>query len=566
MVKKEDRRQAAAQFLHQIVFEKSHHEIMKLNGFCRYAIKTYRKLQVISILTSVKAEDSIESIRVLRQGHRLNKVPRWTAYIGLPALCFSITGILAANFDILLSHGFLFSSLFSMFLIGSISQNPKRDKEDETGSNKSNKNNEGSEKSKNRKGPLDDDFLKLLYLQIDEIERIAKVGITVVAYVRVSTPRQAEKGDSIKAQKKELRALAKEKGVARIIWLIDEGKSGRDFDHRKLGTILALAESGMVARLIVSEIDRIGRRSLKLLGFLITLRGYGVVIETPVGVLDVEKIGDLILAVAKAFGAEEPNDLRGYYSLRSKVLRFENHKWNLPIPMGYRKKGRWIQKVSGWDLLIVQIFSLFVIHENYTSVTNKINEAFKDFLEKPLTRQQVRQILENPVYVGRPKFPGEVAEKKFGTIIVVDHSLAYITDNDLFQKVQTIIKNKCEDYAPSKKPVEEFVEAFGLEVLDFLPYVKVHCKHCDAVMRSGGGTDYVCTNPECKRHLNPVGKKEIQKILEWFFDREKCLQVITKFVKKYKWTGKANKLVEALERLLKKNKKTAVKENKESKS
>ena len=201
---------------------------------------------------------------------------------------------------------------------------------------------------------------------------------------------------------------------------------------------------------------------------------------TPNGELDLEKIGDFIITTAKAFGAEEQNDNRGYYALRSKVQAFQHRRWNLEIPIGYQKKRRWIEKVPGWDPLITQLFTLFVKYENYALVTNIINDKFSGFLRKPLTRQQIRQILENPVYVGKPQYSGSVVEKKFGKVVKTDVHLAYITE-DLFEKVQTIIKAKYADYSPRKKPVEELVIVFGPEVLEFLPNVGVLCPRCRKV-------------------------------------------------------------------------------------
>jgi DNA invertase Pin-like site-specific DNA recombinase len=439
-------------------------------------------------------------------------------------------------------------------LIGLTSHKSKREEEANGESNHAEKDKypENPKKKNERgKGKRKDDILQFLYPAIDWIEVLAETGITVVAYLRVSTVKQAVEGKSLQAQENELRAVAKRMGAARIIWLVDAGKSGRDFSGRKLSTILALAAAGRINKLIVSEIDRVGRKSLKLLGFLLQLRSYDVIIVTPTGELDLEKLSDFIVTTAKAFGAEEQNDNRGYYALRSKVETFRHRRWNLDIPKGFQKKGRWIEKIPGWDAVISQIFKLFIKYENYALVTNIVNDQFKNFLEKPLTRQQVRQILENPIYIGKPQYSGEVVEKKFGKVVISDPHLAYVTE-DLFEKAKTIIKAKYANYSPRKKPIEELVETFGPEVLDFLPNVAVLCPRCKTVMKGNGGSDYIC--PRDGSHLNPLKKTELQRIREWFFIREKGLRVLVRLLKKYKRKGK--KLKDAdIERLLKENKK-----------
>jgi len=126
-------------------------------------------------------------------------------------------------------------------------------------------------------------------------------------------------------------------------------------------------------------------------------------------------------------------------------------------------------------------------------------------------------------------------EKMFGKVVIKDPSLAYVTE-DIFEKVQTVIKAKSAKYSRRKKPVEDLVETFGLEVMDFLPYVRVVCPNCGSVMNSNGGSDYIC--PKDGRHLNPVKKTNLQKIRHWALNREKSLQVLCKLLKKYKLTGK----------------------------
>ncbi len=500
----------------------------------------WRQVLPTRIMKSLKTYGKVVNLSTLSDG---------LLYIGSAASWFALPGIFAANFHVLPSSSAILSPLFSVLFVGLTSNKPTRDVEPNGDSNEDEKDKEEPKKPKKRKGKGKDDILLFLYPAIDWIEVIARTGITVVAYLRVSTVRQAVEGDSLEAQENELRAMAKRMGAARIIWLVDAGKSGRDFSGRKLSTILALAAVGKIDKLIVSEIDRVGRKSLNLLGFLLQLRGYGVVIVTPNGELDLKKIGDFIITTAKAFGAEEQNDNRGYYALRSKVQAFQHRRWNLDYPIGYQKKRHWIEKTPGWDPVISQIFTLFIKYGNYALVTSIVNDQFRNFLVTPLTRQQVRQILENPVYFGKPQFSGDVVEKKFGKVFVPDVRLAYITEAT-FEKVQIIIKEKYANYSPRKKPLEELVEAFGPEVLDFLPNVAVLCPRCKGVMKGNGGSDYIC--PRDGSHLNPVKMTELQKIREWFFKRDEKVHALVKLLKKFRRTSK--KLKDAdIERLLKEN-------------
>ena len=460
-----------------------------------------------------------------------------STYIGLVTSCFFETCVFAANLLALLSHSMVLSTFSATFLVGMIF--PQSKGEDSHGEpNDDTKDRETPQKPKKKKEKSrekrKDHVLQLLFPAIDRVERVAKNGISVVAYLRVSTLRQVL-GKSLECQERELRARAKQVGAALIFWIIDAGRSGKDFSARKLGTILALAAAGKIQKLIISEIDRAGRKSLKLLGFLLQLRGYGVTIVTPTQELDIEKLGDFIITAVKAFAAEDQNNIRGYVALRSKVQAFSKHIWNFDVPLAYQRKKSWIAKAPGWNPVINNVFKLFLKYRNYGLVCRIVNDLYRDFLKKPLTRQQVRQILCNPVYMCKPRFCGEVAEKKFPDAVIIDPGLAYVSE-DLFKKVQVVIETKSAKYSRCKKPVEELVETFGLEVLDFLPHVKVLCPRCKSEMRGGGGSDYVC--PYCSKHLNPVKKRELQKIREWVLNREKSLRLLVKLLEKYKRKGK----------------------------
>jgi len=400
---------------------------------------------------------------------------------------------------------------------------------------KSSKKSENKSKLKKRKkGIVDGDcLLPLLYPSIDGVETLGGEGDSVAGYIRVSTPRQAREGMSIEAQKDEHRKIAQKMGISRIYWVVDAGKSGRDFTHRKLNLILTLAEAKKISKLIISGIDRAGKKSLKLLGFLLQLRGYGVTIVTPQEELDIKKLADFMITTVKSFSAEEENEKRAHYSLRSKVYAFRERVWSLSVPLGYRRKGKWIEKEVIWIPVIKDIFDLFLKLKNYKAVADIVNKKHCNPPDKPLTRQQITRIVQNPVYMGKPTFSGKVAEKKFGKTVIDDPNLAYIS-NDAFEKANEIASVKHEKCKRRKKDLEELVENCGIEVLDFLPQVAPLCPNCGGLTRSNGLT-YKCK--DCGRQLRVPKKKEIEKIREWALKREKCLRTIIRILSRYTKKG-----------------------------
>jgi len=479
------------------------------------------------MIPSALAARIIKGIKVLRKCLKsiLEFLPfvfkgRVASYIFL--ICFLV---------LLRNQGIFPSYLFGVFLLGFVEQNDCESKTESKNSKKTDNKSKGARIRRTAtKEEKDDSLLQAVFPSIDKIERYRKEGATVALYIRVSTTKQAKEGKSLKAQEMELRAVAKRIGASRAIFLIDAGKSGMDFSGRKLGIILALAAAGKIDKLIVSEIDRVGRKSLKLLGFLLQLRGYGVLIVTPTGELDLEKLADLVMTTIKAFGAEEQNELRGYYALRSKVEAFKNRIWNLPVPLGYEKKKKWIEKKPCWNSVIKDVFALFLRHKNYGLVAEIVNKLHNSVLEKPLTRQQIKQILENPVYMGKPGYFGEVVNRKCGEVVVNDPDLAYV-NKETFEKTREIILVLSKRYQRRENELEELIASCGLDILDYLPHVALICPECRSKMVRNGQV-YICQN--CGRQLRAIKKKAIEKVREWVLRKNEAIEAIMRIYKRYK--------------------------------
>lgn len=88
-----------------------------------------------------------------------------------------------------------------------------------------------------------------------------------ICYGRVSTDDQAVNGHSLDSQRTRLEAYCVTYGYAPVLWLADQGVSGgvAPAERPALAEALALLESGDAERLVCTNIDRLGRRSLDVL-------------------------------------------------------------------------------------------------------------------------------------------------------------------------------------------------------------------------------------------------------------------------------------------------------------
>ena len=78
-------------------------------------------------------------------------------------------------------------------------------------------------------------------------------------YIRVSTDAQREEGYSIEAQKQMLAAHCVSRGISEYEFYIDGGYTGSNIDRPELKRLIADAQSGRVACVVVYKLDRLSR-------------------------------------------------------------------------------------------------------------------------------------------------------------------------------------------------------------------------------------------------------------------------------------------------------------------
>ncbi|MGB9959690.1 MAG: recombinase family protein [Candidatus Bathyarchaeales archaeon] len=392
---------------------------------------------------------------------------------------------------------------------------------------------------------LRDVALRILLPELDEIEYLnGGNGLRVAAYLRVSTQRQAKKGVSLMAQKDEIRDLARKIGAGVIYWFID-AKSGVSFVERKLNAIYRLAEMRLIEKVVTREIDRMGRDSYLLLAFIITIRTLGVTTVVPSGELDVKRWQDMIVATIKSVMAEEENIKRTKSALSSKIYNFKHEKWNMPVPLGYRKDAKgWIEKIPEYESVIKDMFDSFLIFRSYGKVAAHINAKYGKLIGRSLSPEAVKRLLTNPVYIGRPSCGKEKTKAILNNMemAVEDRGLAFI-DTITFEKVQETIKKKELEYEREKKPVEELYEIFEDETLEIFDNLAFICPICQTPMKRNGQS-YICPNPKCRKRRRLIKKSELEKVAEWVIKREKAMNFLQKIFKKV--DNKVDDIIEKL--------------------
>jgi len=382
----------------------------------------------------------ILSIKILRKAFISSYFFAWLIFVAILLSYFSLSVVYGEDFS---SYIQFFDFFFSVILFCPV-------KKSEKGNDKNGDRNESSREA-------------------EWIEDIGGNGPRVAAYLRVSTRRQAKEGFSLEAQREQLNKLKSELKPSRIYWFVDAGKSGVDFDKRKISSILRLKDRGEIGELWVTNIDRIGRECRKSLYFFLEFCDDGAVIRTPEKQYVLRDLSSLLIYVIEAHTSELANRSRAKAAVAGKAQSFKQKHWNKATPLGYQKKGKWLTKTPEFAPIIKEIYSRFLRTKSLQRVRKYINAKHRRFLSKPLSRYQIRRILYDPVYVGKPKHLGEA---------VADASLAYI-DEDTFLASLKILKDIQEKYKPNRvSPIKKLIATYGISALEFLDKLEFHHKSC----------------------------------------------------------------------------------------
>ncbi|GAA4724180.1 recombinase family protein [Brevibacillus fulvus] len=296
---------------------------------------------------------------------------------------------------------------------------------------------------------------------------------SVAIYARVSTEEQAEEGYSIQAQLDTLRQYAKQNRYIVSKEYKDEGISGKSIQNRpQLQQLLRDAKQGLFQEVIVWKINRISRNQLDLLTIVDELQKHGVSFRSYTENFETETpMGRFALQMMGSVAELERNTIVDNVKMGMKQ-RARQGKWNGGKVLGYESvevEGSTFRKRKETRLVIVESEAALVrmIFEKYASgkgikaIANELNHlGYKTKWGKPFSVVAVKDILNNPLYVGKIRFNKQenwTVKRRKGTNaspILADGEHEPIISEELWNTVQAMYKTK------SEKPAQVFHGSF----------------------------------------------------------------------------------------------------------
>jgi DNA invertase Pin-like site-specific DNA recombinase len=162
--------------------------------------------------------------------------------------------------------------------------------------------------------------------------------MAVYGYARVSTQRQAEEGESLGVQRRQIEGYASMLGLAAPRLFVEEGVSGsKPLSERPAAKqLLAVLKPGDV--IIAAKLDRMFRSALDALGNLNALKEQGVALHLIDlgGDVTGNGISRLVFTILSAVAESERDRIRGRVQETKADQRKRNRHLGGTRPFGYR--------------------------------------------------------------------------------------------------------------------------------------------------------------------------------------------------------------------------------------
>jgi len=260
-------------------------------------------------------------------------------------------------------------------------------------------------------------------------------------------------------------------------------ETGTTTEREGLKQLWDLAKSGAIHYLYVHSLDRLGRHVAEIPNLMYRLKQeMNVTVRTIDREYNFIDPMDFLLLVIQSYPGHVESRRIGERTQRGKVEKFRNGKWVGPVPFAYRRNASGeLEKVREFEPIVRKIFENYKEKSDVKKLTSATNELYSKTTGR-FSVDQIRRILTNPVYTGRPCY---------GNAEISAPQLSMVPA-DLFENVQLLLKKKMQKFRTKKerKPrsfLDDLASNYDAgSLVSFLKQFKPHCPRCGAEMQGNG--------------------------------------------------------------------------------
>jgi DNA invertase Pin-like site-specific DNA recombinase len=266
---------------------------------------------------------------------------------------------------------------------------------------------------------------------------------------------------------------------------IEDVESGRNLNRDGIKRLIQLANSGEINYVFVANIDRLGRNTAETPYLMYRLKEVGVTVVDLNEKYELKNPVDYIIVAIKCYRADEERLRLLDRTCSPYVTKLANGIWPYPPskkpPFGYKLNGKKIEVDLALVAIVEDIFRSFVQNPKPTKITLLIKTKYGEKAQE-LTKEAVRRILRNPLYMGTAQH-GDLTEPAPKLRII---------DPKLFDDVKQIIDEHRKELKQKYTSIDTFADWFGLDyLLRVLPQLKAICPECGGTMEDYGSRERV---------------------------------------------------------------------------
>jgi len=257
--------------------------------------------------------------------------------------------------------------------------------------------------------------------QATEEEAMSDQSTRAVAYVRVSSKRQAEEGLSLEDQQRRVESYIAAREWDHVHTHVERGVSGTvAFEDRpEFGRLLD--DLAGIDKLVIPKLDRLGRSTKELLAVFERLEQAGVAVVSLSENIDTgTPVGRLLRTVLAAVAEFERDRISERIADTNEAKARSGKRSNAPRPLGYDKvKGTGELVENRAEAAVVRrIYAEFTGGKSQRQIAIELN-AEGITAQRGGTWQQasISQILANPIYSGQVTYKGEAFDGNHDAIV-----------------------------------------------------------------------------------------------------------------------------------------------------
>lgn len=235
---------------------------------------------------------------------------------------------------------------------------------------------------------------------------ITAESIRVGLYLRVSTDRQVNEGDSLEEQENELKKYCDYRNFRIHKLYIERGKSGGNTNRPEYQALVKDIEARKINAVVVKKLDRLSRSLLDFEALMVTFQTHRVDFISLREQFDTTTaMGKAMLRIALVFAQLEREQtserIMDVMTYRASLGHFNGG----PIPYGYHVLNKELVPNKQEKAVIELIFSKFLETRSLVTVARFLNDTrIHTRKDRPWQDSQIQWILENPIYIGQVRW------------------------------------------------------------------------------------------------------------------------------------------------------------------